>query len=90
MVTMLMALLIGALGLSTALLFAGIGAFDVLIPGVAMRRVHPVGRMWRRSPSGAMHVGDSQSRAAALVGVVLLASALVSVCFIAIGLAISG
>lgn len=87
--TTIMALLMAALGPSTAMLFAGLGAFVVLIPGVAMRRGHPVGRVWRRDPVGAMHVGDAQSRAAALVGVLLLASSLISACIMALAGAIS-
>jgi len=54
----------------------GFGMIHLLVSGVALRRVVPLGRMWRRDPAGAAHFADERSHIYAVVGTVIVAGAL--------------
>jgi hypothetical protein len=53
--------------------------FYLLADGLALRRVVPFGRIWRRDPAGAAHFADERSHMSAVVGLVVVAGALAGV-----------
>src|SRR5690242_19278503 len=68
--------LLGFADVSASILIASFGLFHLLVLGVAFRRLHPAGRMWRRDPAGAAYVADERSHMSAVIGVVLVAAVL--------------
>ena len=85
-----LALFIAALGTGAGVTFLLFGLFEIVVPGIALRKVRPVGRVWRRDPAGAALVGDERSRVAAIAGVITVAAALAGWTIFAVSAFLSG
>jgi len=78
-----------ALGLDAAASFAGLGLF-VAVTAVPLRKAHPVGRVYRRDPAGAVLLGYETAHIQAVYGVIWLLAAAVAGAIFALSALLSG